>query len=577
MVNLSAIINIQKEKLMQSRYDALFEFIKKNTKIPQFFNEIQKEDKKVAQLLTAIQSGKADADIFSDKNCYLYLLYLIKNEKIPFLQGMTVYAYLMALMQFTDKQPLEDKTMKFNRELKVFDLFIGDEISPFGKFFLDRIYTQCKNLHYKIDFDELVKYVSLLPNSERWLLIFKLNDNEDYNNLSDCDRFGRAILYNVPFFIIAKSTVEQGVSYGLIPSCTLIDYVLNKISDYPMKMNFMFGSFKEKTLYTFHENNKHPIALYSPDVKSSLKNADGYSPGPYIIFLHDIGHTFWATMLGKDERQFIFTKFITELKKMMDEANKVNDHEMVEKVQLVIDKVIDFDLTSIFQFINSDRLEKYLVRAIEYSRVFYLAEGVGSNKFGCVEDRLYYLALRLSTETQTKESKRIWGMILSAIKTGPHYRDEKVIESIKSLAISKYTINLFNNKDRYTMHWMRLKEILEDTNDSKSLWEKLDFSKGNNELQPELNVFLSKQGVHFFHPYISWNETQLKEFKKFVDIRVDYITKIKTKNKNSDLKLKGNTFFKKSNGQLIGTSFFALPFVKSASIQETIGDSLKNR
>src|SRR5262249_688534 len=92
-------------------FEQLFEYIR--LKKPAFEEAIAKiaaddiKKKKAKELLTAIQKGDHAAAIFDDPECYLYLLFLIRENHIPFYQGMAVYLYIMILMQFTARQKLK--------------------------------------------------------------------------------------------------------------------------------------------------------------------------------------------------------------------------------------------------------------------------------------------------------------------------------------------------------------------------------------------------------------------------------------------------------------------------------------
>lgn len=83
----------------------MYTYISANTYIPNFIAGIKEHDDKRTFLLEAIKTGDTHHSIFDDSNCYLYLLSLIKNNEISFEIGMTTYVYLLALMQYTERQP----------------------------------------------------------------------------------------------------------------------------------------------------------------------------------------------------------------------------------------------------------------------------------------------------------------------------------------------------------------------------------------------------------------------------------------------------------------------------------------
>ncbi|ASQ47296.1 hypothetical protein [Legionella clemsonensis] len=83
------------------RFNELMQFISKNKTINNFVNQVNAHDTNAQALYNAIETGDFAAEIFSHPECSLYLLYLIKAGKIDFDTGITVYVYLMVLMQFT--------------------------------------------------------------------------------------------------------------------------------------------------------------------------------------------------------------------------------------------------------------------------------------------------------------------------------------------------------------------------------------------------------------------------------------------------------------------------------------------
>ena len=93
-------------------FEGLFAGIKKNTVLLPLINGIAAEDPKLITLLNAIQLGNVDDEIYKDRHCDIYLLRLIKDNKIDFYHGMTVYTYLTCLSQFTSRRSLLTKDKK---------------------------------------------------------------------------------------------------------------------------------------------------------------------------------------------------------------------------------------------------------------------------------------------------------------------------------------------------------------------------------------------------------------------------------------------------------------------------------
>lgn len=101
-------------------FEQLFQFIQKNKVIRASLASLTSENVEIDKLLEAILIGDSQAEIFSHPDCYLYLLYLMQNQRISLDQGVSVYLYLLCLMQFTNKQPLktDDHELNFLADLK---------------------------------------------------------------------------------------------------------------------------------------------------------------------------------------------------------------------------------------------------------------------------------------------------------------------------------------------------------------------------------------------------------------------------------------------------------------------------
>ena len=108
--------------VVQPIHNNLLELVQKNKTIPAFLNNLTANDPRLCCLKKAIRRGNFRAKIWNNRDCNLYLIYLIQKQMIPFWQGITAYVYLIAKMQYTQKQDLrlEDQDVKFNYQLKLF-------------------------------------------------------------------------------------------------------------------------------------------------------------------------------------------------------------------------------------------------------------------------------------------------------------------------------------------------------------------------------------------------------------------------------------------------------------------------
>jgi hypothetical protein len=454
-----------------------------------------------------------EAEIFSDPDCYLYLLYIIEKKPMLFKQGMTVYAYLMALMQFTNKQPLreEDKDVKFEREMSIDVIAHDNELTAQGKIYLEATCKRLAEIHVNVDYQQLTEFVLSLPPSEQWLIKVKFEDVKS----NDCDLLAWILLKNISFIHYVGTSGEKT---GWIPSFTLIDYLINKVSSDPMQAQFIFGTVNKNTLRTLHSQEQHPVSLYATGIKSNPRHADGYRCGPFLMWLHDIGHLFWASMLGKKSREIIFYQYIPQVESLMKEANEFKDEEAVAKIQTIIDRASDYDLTDIRTYTDpSKRLETYLSRTfgLGLSRAYgrgglYPYSKVEFDEIGsCVEDRIFFLIYKLYNNSHmTKNEKNIWESILPHLQGGTFKRDDRVIDALRALTANNKSLSRPAYGEK--INWKGWLEILESTTDSKTLWDKIVAS-----LDYELLTLIIYYNLKFFHPYLPMTPEKLKEFKKF--------------------------------------------------------------
>lgn len=348
---------------IRSKFDGIMQFVSLNREIPQLLSEINENPPELKALVTAINEGDCSAVIFSDPKCYIYLLYAIKNELIPFESAMTTYGYLLALIQFTEKQPIRESDLPTRdiRNVEVLNTVLENKLVDTAKAYLKGCCERFAILNYKIDYEELCQFVLQLPAIERSIIKIDATDS-----LQDWDGLFFALNINMPFIHKHIDESTSHVQYW-IPSNSLIEFFLKKISNQPFKMLPCYGSVKPSTYETLHQQGFHPVALYAYHVKSNPIYADRFKPGPFLIWLHDIGHTFWASMFTHDEIYQIFFGFIPILKNLKNQAESKNASEEAAIYQDGIIKAADLDLTMVHDFSNSKiRLFKYLNRIIHH-------------------------------------------------------------------------------------------------------------------------------------------------------------------------------------------------------------------
>ncbi len=345
----------------KSRLRALVENVKPN-------------DEKLSQLISAIANGNHKNAIFSDPNCEVYLAYLIEKKHITKNQGMTLHAYLAATAQFVNKAGLrsEDQDTFRDKPIEVVRLSENGELTDIGKRYMENISDRFCKINYKIHLKKLREYIIKMPPSEQWLL--KIPHKADYTQLSqlnDVDYSTCVLLWNMPFVMHAPLDRLTFVDY-YAPSATLIEYFLECVAPGEhVTMDPIYGSVREETTWhAFHEKGAHPVALYSPNVKSNPKDADGYRCGPFLLWLHDIGHVYWGSLLSKEEREFIYREFMPALAELKQKALDDKDPEFAKFIQGAMDQGNSFDLTPELYFkYKEERLFRYLLKALKHTDI----------------------------------------------------------------------------------------------------------------------------------------------------------------------------------------------------------------
>ncbi len=514
----------------QSLSTGLFQFIQKNIAIPSLLSNIQTNNIKMNELLNAIATGNPKANIWSDPNCYLYLLHLITTSKIPFRHGISAYVYLTTLIQFTTKQPIKemDKDTKLICDVNVDVLSIDNKLTEAGEKFLKSIHERLLLAGYCLSYTRLVKFALTLPPVEQWLIKIPYMDSYIHKNLHPRDLLLHVLLGNIPFCRYEKTQMGQG--YCWIPSSSMIYYVLQKISPAPIQMRPHFGSIGVEMLKKMHANNIHPVSLYGLHVHSNPKDADQYRCGPLLMWLHDVGHTFWGSMLLPSERQIIFETFLPPLESILDIAKQYQDKELITKVEATILNTVSFDLSDIRQF-TEQRLTPYLHRAFgndnRLNNTLYPPGRLEFQKIGfAAEDRFYFLLLQMHYELKPSLQKQFWEGILQLIYPSENQRAPQIINAIIQLA--KFAANL----PIETLSFLKLDEedcnewltIIDSSKSSDDVWKAI-FKQEKNDQFLQL---ISQGHMLFFPPFLPLSDKTRSSFKKSLEDRKNQLNALPT-------------------------------------------------
>ena len=489
----------------------LLELVQKNKTIPTFLNTLIPNDPRLRCLKKAIHKGNFRARIWNNRHCNLYLTYLIQEKMIPFWHGITAYVYLIAKMQYTQTQDLriEDLDVKFNYQVKIVPLVKAGKITELGYQYLLGMIDELEKLQVTLNFDQLANYILKLPRIEQWLINTEFSHHmTSLEARRDANRLVSVLINNLPLVQkLASTCYEDPTTHYLVPSSSIINYCLSTLTRQPMRMRPVFGNPGLATLYRWHTQDYHPVSLYAPQILSNPKEADGYRCGPFPMWLHDIGHTFWASMLSKDQRNYIFMTYIPALRRLKDVAEAYKDDSSIEFFKEADKKAYDFDLTAILDYADvNTRFDIYLAHTMGKNPIYpsclyngmYEYEAIGRAK----GDAIYFLLhCALYNPNLPEAFKRIYKTLINHITIGKSYRDLRIINALKLLAknTTSHPEVLFAHDlpgcQVSVLDWQRL---LNSSRTSEEFWQEMT---GNGDRAEEL-LDLIEHGLIFFHPYL---------------------------------------------------------------------------
>jgi hypothetical protein len=518
----------------QSLYAGLFSHtLKNNAAFPQFDFDLQTPA--VRNLRAAIKNGTHDAQVFSDPHCHRYLLYLIKNNHIDFWQGMTVYAYLIALMQYTKKQALhpEDFAVKIpqytHEGVKIEYLSKDHHVTPFGKKYFETMQEKLAQLKINIAAEPFFQFATKLPPADSWML--RINyDNQIIPFDENYDKVVRIIIYSSPL-IYYETT--QNISHFYMPSFAVVRYLLKQISPRPLKMQPIFGKISDENFFSLHQNNLHPVAMYDPGSTNNLVKPHGLSCGPYPAMLHDVaGHAFWGTLLTSKERASIFTAFIPEIKKIMLTTEHYHlditrlaikpKLSLLDKFEIVMLHAIDFDLNGLEDFSQPDtRFIKYLARAFGYELGDFLYPSDQRSSYrvnlpigDCQEDHVYFLLKQHFYQFISPcEPSGLWSKLLTYLQknTDSDARLPQVLIALDVLARLTAGQAIPTPAKKKKIDWQAWQLLLENCVDSEALW-----NTAKHKHHESLLTLITDYHLNFFPPQHTLSSEQMLVFKAFI-------------------------------------------------------------
>lgn len=496
---------------LQPAHNNLLELVQKNKTIPAFLSSLRPNEPRLKCLKKAIRKGNFRAKIWNHPHCNLYLIYLVNEKKIPFWQGITAYVYLIAKMQYSKTHALraEDQDVKFDYLVSMVPLVKAGTITLLGYQYLLGVTHALEKLQVEVNFDELAKYVLALPRIEQCLIKTEYSHHLTLRERKqDSNRLVWVLINNLPLIQkISAGNFEDPTTQYLVPSSSMLNYFLRMMNKQPLQMRPVLGNPGLATLYDWHAQDFHPSSLYAPQILSNPKNADGYRCGPFAMWLHDIGHSFWGSMLSKAQREYIFTTYIPALRSLKLIAEKFYDDWSIEVLKEAEIKAYDFDLTAIMDYADVEtRFATYLAHTLGKNPIYPSCVYTGVYEFDAIGraegDAFYFLLHYGLYMSQTPDAyKEVYKTLISFITIGPTYRDQRMVIALQTLAKNAATDPdaLFADEpflckvDR--LDWQML---LNSSRTSEELWQEMT----SNVDRAEELLEMIEQGLNFFHPYL---------------------------------------------------------------------------
>ncbi len=512
----------------------IYQFISRNPFLPKLPSRIRPNHPEAQKLLEAIQTGDANADIFSHPNCYIYLLHLLETEQISRQEGMTVYGYLLALTQYTEKQPIKecDLDTKTIRKVKVYKLFVGGQITKGALNYFQMVCDEFEKLHIKITKDELIAQASNLQPTEQWLVTVYNDIDRPYreylptpqDDYQSSDTLKNLIFGNSPYMGTSGGEINAKDTAYFMPSTSILEFLFSKISDKPLKMQPIFGVISLETIREMHKRGAHPIAYYSKHVKNNLYDADKYRAGPYIAWIHDVWHTFAGSLLKPSERDSIFETLIPFLERAKRDALENRDPEIVEGLDEMIMHLGDFDLSAIDRYFDPEtRFKLYLERwcGIEV--------GYGINPF-LEQVRFFILLHKIYNQSNfTEEERGLIKTILPKIDfdTEPawtHLQGKRAMALLsiadndvhKNFTYANAGVILKYSTSSTPVDWQAWYELLNSTSDSGEIWV---YAVGHFEEQ--LLTLINDYNIKFFYPHMPLTESEYVKLVTLVEEQIE--------------------------------------------------------
>ena len=419
------------------------------------------------------------AAIWKNPLCSAYALYLLKIGQITFKQWRTVSMILIAKVQLTTEQPLQDKYAKTGRTdygVTIKRLVEEGQFTSAGEAYLNGMYQQVEKLGCKINPEEIKDYILKLDPIEQCLVGSKFDKGKMRLGIVDPENIETFLLIqlvNLPFALLAPTHQDNAThvdyQYYWLPSPAIIGFIFEKINPKGARPLPILGNINERTLKLLHLRKLHAQTIYHPDVTTNPEAIiDDYLCGPWVAWLHDLVHALCMNLFSEEELDRVFEKYIPALQLIQAwlypyrcQADLFDFcYRFLERI---IERANDFDLTNIYDTFAYGKQTKTTIfeayirrcftkdtvgadfnknpgRLILYSQkddecIFIEDTRFGKYRFSnYLLDPIYFALHKFAHDPQCREYHDLFQLILKCVDESGRYRNKKVMDALRTVA-----------------------------------------------------------------------------------------------------------------------------------------------
>lgn len=521
-----------------SQYLQLFECIRLNKIIHQKIDEVATDPKKsrnANDLKKVIEEGDANAEIFKDPDCDIYILHLIKEGLIDFDVGMTVYTYLMFLMQFTEKQAMREEYKDFKdvRPLKVAKISENGVLTQEGKLFLTLVGANLRKMGKTVDIAELERMACALPPSEQWIIQMPIisaameRDHAHKNPgtseyLFGLDRILLNPMTEVGLVFIPHIGREESGYLFTFPSVTFLRQFLPLMGEDPMLAAFVLGATGHPKVHALQKKNLHPVLLHSRFVKKNVMDAHDIFCGPVGALLHDWIHISWANRFSAQERQMIYDVLIASLVSIKDPDEPARSRIIDD----LCNELGDFNLLPV-SLAGDTMLGNYLhscFTSMPYIFPYYGDDdsktrySLGDANFDAMFYQMSLISLRENNWSQLQREG--WECCRNQVRfrvdmcrgSNGYAKTQysSAIAALAELTVKPRDLVAAESKFDHLVSWVRWLEIFKET-DLNELWQCVNAPENVREFL----VLIEHFHIVFFPPYLPLTEEKRMQYVEF--------------------------------------------------------------